>query len=467
MTSKQFLSFFFFFFLIKSVTSQEIPFGSPKYFSSNINLNLVSLSFENEYTFSDLDQDQITSISNGENLIQYIYLDFDQVISIQFKLDPDNFPSDGELYFIDPSIRGWIGPYRTNLVTQHPTKLTGQIKSSKVIIEWSSPIDEPAVIPVRSIIKVTEPNFLKSTEITQHPYQLQIDRDRTVILLTGYWPPSNEAIRPFSRSLLLNPEGWIGENWEDRGYNVVSYFPIFNPPDCSDCGQGSGDLEVDYQDTSNDFWNIVDTLSPVAIVTFSRGYIDYSWELEWKYFNLTTWSNDFTPPYLPTPNPPESDVPTNYIRYSSLPMDTIVAVIDSAGLGLTAYIDYTDGAGGYLSEFKGYHGVWYKAEMDSLDIPCYLAGHVHVGGLIDWETAHEAAKVTLREVIKIADYYRKLPGDVNNDGVLSIMDLLVIVFHLLGTNEMTEEQLQIADLNFDQVITIEDVLLLADIIMGI
>ena len=47
------------------------------------------------------------------------------------------------------------------------------------------------------------------------------------------------------------------------------------------------------------------------------------------------------------------------------------------------------------------------------------------------------------------------------------MDLLVIVFHLLGTNEMTEEQLQIADLNFDQVITIEDVLLLADIIMGI
>ena len=105
--------------------------------------------------------------------------------------------------------------------------------------------------------------------------------------------------------------------------------------------------------------------------------------------------------------------------------------------------------------------------MDSLNIPCYLAGHVHVGGLIDWETAHEAAKVTLREVIKIVDYYRQLPGDVNNDGVLSIMDLLVIVIHLLGTNEMTEEQLQIADLNFDQVITIVDVLLLADIIMGI
>ena len=46
------------------------------------------------------------------------------------------------------------------------------------------------------------------------------------------------------------------------------------------------------------------------------------------------------------------------------------------------------------------------------------------------------------------------------------MDLLLIVFHLLETNEMTDEQLQIADLNFDQTITIMDVLLLSDIIMG-
>ena len=97
---------------------------------------------------------------------------------------------------------------------------------------------------------------------------------------------------------------------------------------------------------------------------------------------------------------------------------------------------------------------------------CYLAGHVHVGGLIDWETAHEAAKITLREVIKIVDDYRELPGDINDDGVVSIMDLLLIVFHLLETNEMTDEQLQIADMNFDQTITIMDVLLLSDIIMG-
>ena len=466
MITKRLLSFYFFIFVFDNTNSQEIPFGSPEYFNSTINLKPVLISFENEYTFSDMDQANISKTISGQNLIQHIYLDFDKVSAIQFKIDIDNFPSTGELFFIDPSINGWVGPYRSELIKNHQTGLTGQIRSSQVIIEWSSSIDELSEIPLLSIIRITEPNFLQPTTIIQPHYQTQIDRERVVILLTGYWPPSNEAIRPFSRSLLLNPDGWIGENWEDRGYDVVSFFPVFNPPDCSNCGQGTGDLEVDYQDTSIDFWNIVDTLSPVAIVTFSRGYIDNSWELEWKYYNLTTWSNDFTPPYLPTPNPPESDVPINYIRYSSLPLDTIVAAIDSSGLGLTAYIDYTDGAGGYLSEFKGYHGVWYKAEMDSLNIPCYLAGHVHVGGLVDWETAHEAAKITLREIIKIVDHYRELPGDINDDGVVSIMDLLLIVFHLLETNEMTDEQLQLADLNFDQTITIMDVLLLSDIIMG-
>ena len=43
---------------------------------------------------------------------------------------------------------------------------------------------------------------------------------------------------------------------------------------------------------------------------------------------------------------------------------------------------------------------------------------------------------------------------------------VIIIFHILGTNEMSAEQIQTADLNFDLVITIEDVLKLADIVMG-
>ena len=70
-------------------------------------------------------------------------------------------------------------------------------------------------------------------------------RERPKIMLTGYWPPTNEMVRHFSQDSELNPEGWQGENWEGLGYDVVSFFPQFEPADCNDCGQGYGDLEVD------------------------------------------------------------------------------------------------------------------------------------------------------------------------------------------------------------------------------
>ena len=74
-------------------------------------------------------------------------------------------------------------------------------------------------------------------------------------------------------------------------------------------------------------------------------------------------------------------------------------------------IDYTYDTGNYLSEYLGYHGVWYKAQMDSLnDITqsCYLAGHIHVGGSADWSEAHEVVKITLRKVIEVIDNNRVL-----------------------------------------------------------
>src|SRR5262245_41383211 len=47
------------------------------------------------------------------------------------------------------------------------------------------------------------------------------------IMITGYWPPTNEMIREFSNNPTQNPGGWIGGNWEGRGYNVYAYFPEF------------------------------------------------------------------------------------------------------------------------------------------------------------------------------------------------------------------------------------------------
>ena len=130
------------------------------------------------------------------------------------------------------------------------------------------------------------------------------------------------------------------------------------------------------------------------------------------------------------------------------------------------YIDQNGNAGRFLSEFMGYHGVWYKDTHSFGDEACIIAGHIHVGGLIDWEIAREAAKVTLREVIKIVDEYKNLPGDINEDGVVSILDMLFIVFHILGNIELRGDKFVIADLNADLTVDIYDLFLISNIIIN-
>ena len=228
------------------------------------------------------------------------------------------------------------------------------------------------------------------------------------ILLTGYWPPSNEAIRRFSPDPGQNPDGWLGSNWESRGYDVYSYFPEFNPRDCNNCGKGNGDLEVDYQDTSLDFWRIVDDIQPIAIITLSRGYIDHNWELEMNQYNRDTWTGDYVTPFQPTPAPPDDSVPGGHLRNSSLPVQAIVDAVNAANIGVNAYICYSGDGGGFLSEFAAYHGVWSKEDRDSPADPnwCIAGGHIHVGGQINWSTAQHALRISLRETISYVDSIR-------------------------------------------------------------
>ena len=102
---------------------------------------------------------------------------------------------------------------------------------------------------------------VKSHDAVIVPQKKSKLRENPVILVTGFWPPTNEMIRHFSTSNTLNLEGWQGNDWEGRGYDIVSYFPEFENPDCDNCGTGYGNFEVDYQDTSNDFWPIVNALN--------------------------------------------------------------------------------------------------------------------------------------------------------------------------------------------------------------
>jgi hypothetical protein len=232
-----------------------------------------------------------------------------------------------------------------------------------------------------------------------------------VIVLTGYWPPSNEAVRRFSTSATQNPQGWIGGNWENRGYDIHAFFPEFSPPNCNNCGKGTGDLEVDYQDTTADFWTLIPALTPVAVVTFSRGFIDDSWELELNQYNRLSWINDFVAPFQPTPAPPDASVPAGWLRPGSQPVQAIADAVNAALLGVDAYAAYSGDGGGYLSEFIAYDGVWYQAQHADPSSPtwCIAAGHVHVGGQLTWSQAQEAAKETLRTLTGYLDTVLQVP----------------------------------------------------------
>ena len=224
------------------------------------------------------------------------------------------------------------------------------------------------------------------------------------IMLTGYWPPSNEGVRKFSANPDLNPT-WEGANWEGRGYDVYSYFPDFDPDDCSSCGKGDGDLEVDYQDTSADFWPLADAIAPFGIITFSRGFPDLNWEVEMNQFNRTIWVGDYLRPFQPTPRPPDDSVDPGALRLSMLPVQEIVDAVNDADLGIDAFICYSGDGGGFLSEFIAYHGVWYQDLHRSPTDPawCAAGGHIHVGGNIDWDTTELAVEVSLRALIEHLD----------------------------------------------------------------
>ena len=451
----------FILYLLGIIKAQELPYGMPRYFEIEVNQPIKRSAIRIQEGLKNHFFDEINPIIEGNQHLYYFEIILEKDDPIHFKIFDSTFHKSSTLYFIDIQNNGWVGPYTKDSFSNNDFILTGRMKTKNIVVELSI---SKNIKPKNPLGYIIHPKKMRSSNSMSK--QKSINREpNNKILLTGYWPPSNEGIRSFSQNHLLNPNGWIGGNWENRGYDIVSYFPIFTDPDCESCGQGYGDLEVDYQDTSEDWWNIIDSINPIAIITFSRGYIDYSWELEWQYFNYFYWTADFTEPFYPTPAPPDSSLPINTRRYSSLPMDSIVSQIASSGLGLTPYIDYTQGAGAYLSEFMGYHGVWHKAKMDSANIPCIVAGHVHVGGLIDWDTAQQAVAITLREVIKVVDEYRSLPGDLDQDGVLSIYDMLEIIDHILGNEILDNGQLDRADINLDTHIDVFDLLLLSNLIL--
>ena len=442
--------FFYFILLISSIFCQVKPYEEPNFITNKYSLN--NIKFVNN---KEIEKPINIDLKNAPS--HYVFeLPEKNMYNISITTNIETL----EFYLIDIEKQSFIGPY--NIYDKHETITTDPINTNKFILELNEyiPNKKDCLLTIK-INKYKNKNI--KDNINPNTYS---KRSNQVILVTGYWPPTNEMLRHFSQDQILNPNGWEGENWQDSGYDIISYFPTFDDPACSSCGQGNGILQVDYQNTSNDFWPIVDNHQPIAIITFSRGYINHSWELENNFYNRTNWYNDYSDPVLPTPNPPDSEEAAYFLRNSNLPMNQIVDNIDGLDIGLDPYIDVDGDPGHFVSEFMGYHGVWYRDLNISGEFKCLAAGHVHVGGQVETEIAKLATNETIKTVIDYLDQFVFIPGDVNEDDVIDILDLIFIMNNILGNNELSQIQTYAADLNEDGIINIQDIILIINIILN-
>lgn len=235
------------------------------------------------------------------------------------------------------------------------------------------------------------------------------------IMITGYWPQTNNMVRQFNTNPTQNPGGWAGEDWEGRGYNIHSFFPEFPGVTGPNWGKGEGDFEVDYQDTVADWHRITEELKPVAIITFSRGNPGSSWEIETRHRRRAQhlWAPDYTAPGLPDADAPIFQaLPVGTDLFSSLPKDEIRAAVEAAGIIDDVYLDTAGTGGNFLSEFIGLHGVWYNSMNSSEDAAFrnFASGHIHVGIDTPFAAAVQATEITIRTLTDYLDSVIPSPG---------------------------------------------------------
>lgn len=232
---------------------------------------------------------------------------------------------------------------------------------------------------------------------------------RPIVVLTGYWPPTNEMLRPWSTSRTANPTGWQGRNWRELGFDIYAFFPEF-PPDGDptndpigspgSTGAVDADFQVDYQDTSQDFWRIMDLWQPDILITTSRGG-KIGWELEALEGGHATWAADrygvHHQPEQDTIDPRSwaaiSDHGPGNTLASQLPLRQIATA--TRALNLTDVVIDQHTSGNYLSGFMGLHGLYYNRITDNN----IAAGHIHVGKGLAVTDALSLMRSTLETVL--------------------------------------------------------------------
>lgn len=280
------LKYLIFIYFISILFPQKYNHQEPIYFSIKENKNYEMMDIIIPSIIKNQIETDVKMFNIKDKSIFYFKLIKDNNDPVIFDFIENSNRIDFTIFIIDLNNNGWIGPYKVDNYSRFLPEFSDRIKSSNILIEVSIPINNKFEFPIENIFTPNEkPKFNKNKKLNKS-YFKRFSRDhRRNVLLVGYWPPSNESIREFSKNESLNPNGWVGENWENHGFDVLSYFPTFEDSNCFSCGQANGSFQVDYQNTTNDWWNVVDSINPIAIITLSRGNIDNTWELEHFYDN--------------------------------------------------------------------------------------------------------------------------------------------------------------------------------------
>ena len=123
---------------------------------------------------------------------------------------------------------------------------------------------------------------------------------------------------------------------------------------------------------------------------------------------------------------------------------------------------------------------WYIVKVDEryrlVPKHCYDAGvrsclDIDAGGTKEgtnvhlWEFLHEANDYGKTQVIYI-EKEEMLKGDVNQDGIVDMLDYVLILSHVRGTKLLTGDQLDLADVNEDGVVDMLDYVLVLSHVRG-
>ena len=73
--------------------------------------------------------------------------------------------------------------------------------------------------------------------------------------------------------------------------------------------------------------------------------------------------------------------------------------------------------------------------------------------------------IVAEEPVEEEELIGPLMGDINQDGVVNVTDMVDIVQYILGNTELTVEQISLGDVNQDGLLNIVDLVGISDIIL--